>query len=307
MQKTGCSGGRRLIGYRNSYMFDGSTVRFLYSYVIIMSLYIICDDMDERGKNSTKATAEEFGSDRTDRCIDLMRPEVRALLDLPLEQKIKKSQEIIRQAFKKYKTVGVGFSGGADSEAMLHMIMKIKHDVPILFVDTRYEFPETFVFVEKLRKEWDFESLTTVRAGEDKVEEFKRKYGAGTPKFTLAFNKHHKIDPLVRGIKTLNFDAFMGGIRGVEHEERAKESIFSPRSNPKHVRVHPILFWRREDVREYLKRNKLEHNPVYDKGYTSLGSTLDTTPNKDPNMHERAGRGVARERIMKRLRALGYN
>jgi 3'-phosphoadenosine 5'-phosphosulfate sulfotransferase (PAPS reductase)/FAD synthetase len=60
-------------------------------------------------------------------------------------------------------------------------------------------------------------------------------------------------------------------------------------------------------VQEYVKRNNLPHNPVYDKGYTSLGSTLDTTPNKSPGMHERAGRGVARERIMKKLRELGYN
>ncbi len=263
--------------------------------------------MSDKNKKDMKATEEEFGSDRTQRCIDLMRPEVRALLDLPLSQKVKKTEEIIRQAAKKYETVGIGFSGGADSEAMLHIAMKVKHDMPILFVDTRYEFPETFDFVEKLRKEWDFESLTTVRAGTDRMEEFKRKYGAGTSQFTLAFNKHHKIEPLVRGIRTLNFDAFLGGIRGVEHEERAKELIFSPRSNPKHVRVHPILFWKREDVQEYLKRNGLGHNPVYDRGYTSLGSTLDTTPNKSPNMHERAGRGVARERIMKRLRALGYN
>jgi phosphoadenosine phosphosulfate reductase len=267
----------------------------------------MCDIMSRKTSEDMKATEEEFGSDRTQRCISLMKPEVRALLDIPLGEKVKKSQEIIRSTFKKYKNTGIGFSGGADSEVLLHMVMKIKHDIPILFVDTRYEFPETFVFVEKLRKEWSFESLTTVRAGEDRAEEFKRKYGFGTPKFTVAFNKYHKIDPLVRGIKNLNFDAFLAGIRGVEHEERAREKIFSPRYNPDHVRVHPMLFWKREDVREYLERNGLAHNPLYDKGYTSLGSTLDTTPNKNPNMHERAGRGVARERVMKRLRALGYN
>jgi phosphoadenosine phosphosulfate reductase len=258
-------------------------------------------------KKDMKPSVEEFGSDRTQRCIELMKPEVRALMNISLDAKVKKSKEIIKEALRKYKTVGVGFSGGGDSEVLLHMAMQIKHDVPILFVDTRYEFPETFDFIERLRQEWSFESLTTVRAGTDRVEEFTKKYGRGTPKFTLAFNKHHKIEPLVRGIKTLHFDAFLGGIRGVEHEERAKESFFSPRSDPKHIRVHPMLFWTRDDVQTYLKRNHLPHNPVYDKGYTSLGSTLDTTPNKDPNMHERAGRGVARERIMKKLRALGYN
>lgn len=258
-------------------------------------------------KNDAKASEKEFGSDRTQRCIELMRPEVRALIDLPLDKKVKETEKIIRQALKKYKNVGIGFSGGADSEAMLHIALKIKHDMPILFVDTRYEFPETFVFVEKLRQEWSFESLTTVRAGTDKAEEFKKKYGAGTRQFTLAFNFHHKIEPLNRGVRTLKLDAFLGGIRGVEHEERAQEKVFSPRPKLGHMRVHPILFWRREDVKNYLNKYKLEHNPLYDRGYTSLGSTLDTTPNKSSSMHERAGRGVARERVMKRLRALGYN
>jgi phosphoadenosine phosphosulfate reductase len=250
---------------------------------------------------------EEFGADRTQRCIDLMRPEVRALLDLPLKKKIKKTEEIIRQTIKEYKNPGIGFSGGADSEVMLHIAMKIKHNWPILFVDTRYEFPETLYFVEKLRKDWDLESFTIIRAGTDRADEFKKEYGIGTAEFTLEFNKWHKIGPLIRGIKQLGLDAFLGGIRGVEHEERAQEQIFSPRTDPPHIRVHPILFWTRDDAQTYLKNNKLPHNPVYDKGYTSLGSTLDTIPNKNPKMHERAGRGVERERVMKQLRALGYN
>ncbi len=254
----------------------------------------------------SKSFIEEFGSHRTQRCIDLMRPEVRSLLNLSLEKKIKKTKEIITEALKKYKNVGIGFSGGADSEVLLHIALKLNPDIPVLFVDTRYEFPETISFMEKIRNEWNISSLTAVRATTDIAEKLIRKYGKGTSEFTLKFNKHHKIQPLVSGIKRLHLDAFISGIRGVEHEERAKETIFSPRENAQHIRVHPMLFWTQLDVREYLKKNRLPHNPLYDKGYTSLGSTLDTTPNKDSNMHERAGRGIARERIMKTLRLLGY-
>lgn len=256
--------------------------------------------------NKHKSIVNEFGSDRTQRCIDLMRPEVRALLKLSLEKKIKKTKEIIAEALKKYKNIGIGFSGGGDSEALLHIALKLNPDIPVLFVDTRYEFPETIPYVEKIRNEWNIASLTTMRATTDIADKLIRKYGKGTPEFTLEFNSHHKIQPLVNGIKNLHLDAFVSGIRGVEHEERAKEKIFSPRKNPRHMRVHPLLFWTRLDVQRYLKNNKLPHNPLYDKGYTSLGSTLDTTPNEDPKMHERAGRGIARERIMKTLRALGY-
>lgn len=253
-----------------------------------------------------KSFIEEFGSDRTQRCIDLMRPEVRTLLNLSLEKKIKKTKEIITKALKKYKNVAVGFSGGADSEVLLHIALKLNPDIPVLFVDTRYEFPETIPFVEKIRNEWNISSLTVLRATTDIAQKLIREYEKGTSKFTLKFNKHHKIQPLMSGIKRLHLDAFISGIRGVEHEERAKETIFSPRENPKHIRVHPMLFWTKLDVREYLAKNSLPHNPLYDKGYTSLGSTLDTTPNKDSKMHERAGRGITRERIMKTLRALGY-
>lgn len=253
-----------------------------------------------------KSLAEEFGSDRTQRCIDLMRSEVRSLLNLPLEKKIKETKKIISEALKKYKNVGIGFSGGGDSEALLHITLKLYPDIPVLLVDTRYEFPETIPFVERIRNEWNIANLTTMRATTDIVEKLAKKYGKGTPKFTLEFNNHHKIQPLINGIKNLHLDAFIAGIRGVEHEERARETILSPRKNPNHIRVHPMLFWTRLDVQQYLRNNKLPHNPVYDKGYTSLGSTLDTTPNRDPNMHERAGRGIARERIMKKLRTLGY-
>jgi phosphoadenosine phosphosulfate reductase len=245
---------------------------------------------------------------RTKKCEDLMRPEIRGLLDLPLDKKIQKSLEIIKEAKQKYKNVGIGFSGGSDSLVLLHLTLKeFPKEIPVLFSDTQHDHKETYAFIDKVKKEWGLKNFHTFKANADRVKEFIDKFGLKTPEFTEVCCEFHKIEPMRRGVESLKLDALITGIRGVEHEERAKETIFSPRSSPKHMRIHPILFWRPQDILQYIKQEKIECNPLYTQGYTSLGCMECTSLNKDPNAHERAGRGVARETIMEKLRALGYS
>jgi phosphoadenosine phosphosulfate reductase len=237
-----------------------------------------------------------------------MRPEIRELLDLPLDKKVEKSLEILREAKENYYNIGIGFSGGSDSLVLLHLALQVfPKSIPVLFSDTQHDHQETYDFIRKVLKEWGITNFHTFKAENDKVKEFTEKYGLMTPEFTEVCCEFHKIEPMRRGVAFLKLDALITGIRGVEHEERAKEKLFSPRVTPKHMRVHPILFWRPEDVREYIKKNNIECNPLYARGYTSLGCMECTSLNTDPNAHERAGRGIARETIMEKLRALGYS
>jgi len=249
---------------------------------------------------------ETFTKERTKICEDLMLPEIRPLLDLPLDQKIERSKEIIKEAIERYPDIGLGFSGGTDSLVLLHLVLPLKKEIPCVFVDTQHEFPETYGFVDKVIREWDIKDYQKVRAHRVRTEEFKEKFGFKTPEFTVAYDGYHKIAPMMKVIRERGFSAFFVGLRGVEHEERAKEVFFSPRQNPSHMRVHPLLFWRQEDVLEYVKKFNIECHPLYAKGYTSLGCTIFSEINTDPNAHERAGRGVVREEVMAKLRALGY-
>ena len=248
-----------------------------------------------------------FTEERTKDCEDLMRPEVKPLLDLPLDEKIVKSGEIIKEALAKYPKIGLGFSGGTDSLVLLHLALPfIPADMPIVFVNTQSEFPETLEFIEKVKKEWNLKNFIEVKAEENKLQDFKDKFGLKTPEFTTICCNYHKIAPMMKTIGDMGLDAFFVGLRGVEHEERAKEVFFSPRKNPVHIRVHPLLFWRKNDVLDYVKKNGIACNPLYEQGYTSLGCTVCTDKNLGPNAHEGAGRGVVREEIMQKLRELGY-
>lgn len=250
---------------------------------------------------------------RSEKAIEnenLMRPEVRALVDLPFKKKVEESQKIIREAYLKFDNIGLGFSGGTDSLVLLHIATSKSEwnwslcpKLKVVFINTYHQFPETRAFVYKTRKEWNLD-MYEAKAEEDRFEEFREKYGFNTPEFITTCCEYHKIQPKNNAIRELGLDAFLSGIRGVEHEERAKEKIFSERDD--HMRVHPLLFWRRNDVLKYVKTMKIECNPVYKQGYTSLGCEPCTSKNPE-HKHERAGRGSVRESVMKFMRGLGYD
>ena len=57
--------------------------------------------------------------------------------------------EIIKEALKKYKKIGLGFSGGTDSLVLLHLTLPLMPTIPTVFVDTQHEFVETYDFIDE--------------------------------------------------------------------------------------------------------------------------------------------------------------
>ena len=218
-----------------------------------------------------------------------------------LTEVIPKTYEIINSAFDRFDNLGVAFSGGSDSVVLLHLILPIQKDIPVVFVNTYHQFKETYQYIKELREEWNL-NIKEFKAPTDKYSEFKNRYNDS--KFYEVCCKYHKIQPLLDSIKTLSLDGLFVGIRGVEHEERAKETYFSKRET--HTRIHPLLDWNRQDIIDYLIFSDIKINPMYDKGYTSLGCDPCTFPNPDPTKHERFGREQKREIIMRVLREAGY-
>ena len=77
--------------------------------------------------------------------FEMTREEKLALLKLSLDEKIKRTKELILEWYLQYDgQVFVSFSGGKDSTVLLHIARSIKTcaDVPAVFVDTGLEYPE---------------------------------------------------------------------------------------------------------------------------------------------------------------------
>ncbi len=75
--------------------------------------------------------------------------QLQQLQALPLEVKIKKTQERIKEWYEHWNgQVYVSFSGGKDSTVLLHIVRQIYPEVEAVFVDTGLEYPEIREFVK---------------------------------------------------------------------------------------------------------------------------------------------------------------
>ena len=123
------------------------------------------------------------------------RNELIFLQNLPLEIKILKSRQRIREWVTHFGTDGVyiSFSGGKDSTVLLHLVRELYPDIEAVFVNTGLEYPEiqrfvkTFDNVKILYPEMSFKEVISI-------------YGYPLLSKSIA----HKIDSANRGLTWAN-------------------------------------------------------------------------------------------------------
>ncbi len=236
-----------------------------------------------------------------------------------LKWKVEKSKMIIEQAFQKFKNLGLVASGGKDSTVMLDLVMEVINErgfeQPWVLLADPIPFEENVEFCKKLIEHYKLKKALF-------YEQFSNKYlesveEPGKDKKQCCYML--KVRPLQDFIKEYKIDGLFVAIRWDEHPERAKEVYLSPRED--HTRIHPMLHWSWLDIWMYIKEKNVPVNPLYFKGYTSLGCKPCTSVVKKEGFRdideviefikskkvpERAGRDIDKERIMESLRRLGY-
>jgi 3'-phosphoadenosine 5'-phosphosulfate sulfotransferase (PAPS reductase)/FAD synthetase len=106
--------------------------------------------------------------------------DLKQMQSLPLEAKIRMTQERIRQWYEYWDgQVYISFSGGKDSTVLKHIVDGMYDDVPSLFVNTGLEYPEIQKFVKDIKAgRWDcFNSDVEIIRPEMRFDEVIKKYG----------------------------------------------------------------------------------------------------------------------------------
>lgn len=183
-------------------------------------------------------------------------------------RRVNRAKEIIREGLQASSRPYVAFSGGKDSEVVLHLVIQEKPDIPVVWFHQGAEFPDTEDIVKRLAKEWNL-NLHIEHVKPDLLD-LLEEYGAyGTQVRSEYKNgdiaRRLIYEPAARLAKENEFDGVFMGLR---REESRGRSYVKPCRLVKYDglwHINPLYGWKKEDVWAYLTVNELPYNAVYDK------------------------------------------
>ncbi|EAT10840.1 phosphoadenylyl-sulfate reductase [Bermanella marisrubri] len=202
-------------------------------------------------------------------------------------------KSIIRHGLENFENIAVSFSG-AEDVVLVDMAVKINPDAHIFCLDTGRLHPETYEFLEDVRKHYNIK-LDIISPNAEVLDSFVKDKGL----FSFYEDGHQeccgirKIAPLKRKLSTL--DAWITGQRKDQSPgTRSDIPVFQhdtsfAKDGIELYKYNPLANWSSEDVWNYIKMFDVPYNKLHERGFISIGCQPCTRAVL-PNQHEREGR-----------------
>jgi phosphoadenosine phosphosulfate reductase len=166
---------------------------------------------------------------------------------------------------------------------LLHMIATTTPELPVLFLDTGFHFPETLAYREHVTAELGLN--VRVLKPELGHRGFRLRHGELYRTDPDRCCYHNKVEPLNRAKTELA--AWITGIRSDQTAGRAEAKALSDDSGV--WKICPMLHWTEQDVTDYVRTYDLPVHPLLPVGYPSVGCAPCTRP-VAPGESSRMGR-----------------
>mgnify|MGYP001438711456 CR=1 FL=1 len=186
-------------------------------------------------------------------------------------------------------------SFGIQSAVLLHLVTQQIPNIPIIFIDTGYLFPETYSLAEDLTKRLKLNLL--IYSANLKPKEQEDQYGKLWEQGEEGldqYNKINKIEPMNRAITELKASAWLSGLR--RQQSQSRKNLSAVQRQNKVTKIYPIIDWDEATIYKYITENNLPYHPLWKKGYVSVGDWHSSSPLK-ANMTAEESRfnGIKRE------------
>ncbi|WOO43090.1 phosphoadenylyl-sulfate reductase [Rubellicoccus peritrichatus] len=201
-------------------------------------------------------------------------------VDLPVENQHLESttaSQRVRWALDEFgDELAMSTSFGVQSAATLHLVTSIIPDIPVIFIDTGYLFPETYRFADELteRLKLNLKVYTPKVTAARQEALWGKRWEKGVAELE-AYNLDNKVEPMNRAFAELGAVGWISGLRRAQSTTRQHLRV-AERQN-KTFKIHPIIDWNDRDVYQYLTENGLPYHPLWDEGYVSVGDVHSTS------------------------------
>lgn len=186
-------------------------------------------------------------------------------------------------------------SFGIQSAVMLHLVTRIVPEIPVVFIDTGYLFPETYTFAREMtdRLQLNLKKFGPTLSAAEQEAKYGRLWEQGADGLER-YNFMNKVEPMDRAVRELGATAWLAGLRRDQATTRSVLPVAQVQNRI--TKIHPIIDWTNRDVHRYLEKHDLPYHPLWERGYVSVGD-WHSTSKLDPGMTEEETRfnGVKRE------------
>lgn len=213
---------------------------------------------------------------------NLTSENLKELVDsLNFSQKVDRSLELIREAYQEFgDRLVVANSLGKDSVAVWHLAKQVSPNIRGFIVTTRFKPAETVQFMQQ--EVARYPELRVFRNDEPIPDQL---YLTDPDRCCDIL----KVQPTRRAIEEMDVTCWVTGLRCTEGRTRTDFREVEERDKGL-IKLNPILLWHEREVWQYLAINRVPVNPLYAKGFRSLGCAPCTRIANGQN--ERAGRWV---------------
>jgi phosphoadenosine phosphosulfate reductase len=191
-------------------------------------------------------------------------------------------------------SLGIAFSG-AEDVVVVHMAHESGLPFSVFCLDTGRLHPETYRFIDAVRKRYDIE-IALMAPDAEGLQSFVKRKGL----FSFYEDGHEeccgirKVEPLRRALATLRAWA-TGQRRDQSPATRAaiavveQDRTFRGLEGGPLVKLNPLAAWTSAQVWQYIRDHDVPFNALHERGFVSIGCEPCTRATL-PGEHERAGR-----------------
>lgn len=195
-----------------------------------------------------------------------------SLIDTPIDYESLTAEHLIAEIVREAESGSVCLTSSFQTEDMvvLHMLRQHLPEVPVIFLETGYHFPELIAYRDRLVAAWDLNLVNALPT--TTVKEFEGQFGKLHIVQPTACCQARKVEPLMRSLEP--FDWWFTGLRREQSPTRANLKKVEDHKTPtgKQLKKISVLAdWDWVRVTEYAERVGIPKLELYARGYTSIG------------------------------------